>query len=63
MLDAEDVKPSKPKEAVELALRHVGKPRSSALFKSLAESVGLRRCTDAAFLKLRATLSAWFTPH
>jgi hypothetical protein len=53
-------KPDRPKEAMEAALRHARKPRSSALFRQLAERVSLERCQDQAFEKLRARLRAWF---
>ncbi len=53
-------KPLRPKEAMEAALRHVRKPRSSALFEALAQRVGLERCRDPAFGKLRACLQRWF---
>lgn len=53
-------KPSRPKEAVELALRLVRKPRSSAIYREIAESVSLRRCRDPAFAKLRLILQDWF---
>jgi hypothetical protein len=53
-------KPERPKEAVEAALRVVRKPRSSAIYQELAGSVSLRRCSDAAFAKLRLTLQEWF---
>jgi hypothetical protein len=53
-------KPLRPKEALEAALRHVHMPRSSALYKSLAEKVSLVRCIDRAFLKLKTTLQSWF---
>jgi hypothetical protein len=53
-------KPSRPKEAVERVLRHVRKPRSSALYRRLASCVGLQRCDDPAFLRLKRILSAWF---
>jgi len=54
------IKPPRPKEAVEEALRHVRKQRSSALYKQLAESVGLSRCVDPAFKKFRNKLVEWF---
>ncbi len=57
--DAE-AKPPRPKEALEAALRQVRKPRSSAIYQSLAEKVSLSRCTDRAFLKFRAVLQTWF---
>ncbi len=55
------VKPARPKEALEAALREVGKSRSSALFGALAEKVSLRRCEDRAFVKLRRVLGDWFS--
>lgn len=53
-------KPGRPKEAVEHALRTVRKPRSSALYRELAECVSLKLCSDSAFVKLKDTLSRWF---
>jgi len=53
-------KPSRPKEAMEAALRHVRMPRSSSIYGQLAERVGLTRCTDRAFIKLINTLQPWF---
>jgi len=60
-LEAGQVKPARPKEALEAALREVGKSRSSALFGALAERVSLRKCEDRAFLKLRRILGDWFS--
>ncbi|MCP3976147.1 MAG: hypothetical protein GY720_16825 [bacterium] len=54
------VKPARPKEAVEKALRIVRKPRSSALYRQLAEKISFKRCTDPAFLKLLQVLRDWF---
>lgn len=54
------VKPSRPKEALEAALRHVRMPRSSSIYGQLAERVGLGRCTDRAFLNLKQRLQSWF---
>lgn len=56
----EQLKPQDPKRAMEAVLRRVGQPRSSALYLRLARSVGLTRCTDPAFTKLRAVLREWF---
>jgi len=53
-------KPHKPKEAFERALRVAHRPKSSSLYRQLAERVGLERCVDPAFLKLKATLRKWF---
>jgi len=57
---ASDPKPSDPKSAVESALYEVRKPRSSAIYRTLAKRVSLERCQDAAFLHLRKTLQEWF---
>lgn len=54
-------KPSRPKEAMEQALRMVRKSRSSALFLQLAQKVSLDRCVDPAFLKLKEKLRLWFS--
>jgi hypothetical protein len=59
-LEPQQVKPARPKEALEAALRKMRKPRSAALFRTLADKVSLSRCTDRAFLKLKATLQTWF---
>src|SRR4029077_8753446 len=60
--NAEAIKPARPKEAVELALRIAYKPRSSSIYFELAQSVSTDRCTDPAFLKLRRCLREWFPP-
>jgi hypothetical protein len=54
-------KPRRPKEALEAALHEVRKPRSSAIYQSLAEKVSLVRCEDRAFRRFRDILSKWFT--
>lgn len=53
-------KPDRPKEAMEQALRLVGKPRSSAYYGLLAKSVSVERCADRAFLKTRDCIKRWF---
>jgi hypothetical protein len=60
LLAERSFKPERPKEALEAALREVRKPRSSALYRALAEKVGLSKCTDPAFTKLKAVLHGWF---
>jgi hypothetical protein len=62
LLEAGAAKPARPKEAVELALWTVRKPRSSAIYLELARSVSTDRCTDPAFLKLKRCLREWFPP-
>lgn len=54
-------KPSRPKEALEEALREVRKPRTSAIYQSLAERVSLKRCNDRAFVRLVTILQSWFS--
>lgn len=53
-------KPSRPKEALRAALRHLGKPPSSSLFERLGRVAPLAPCEDQAFAKLLAVLRAWF---
>jgi hypothetical protein len=59
-LAAREAKPSRPKEAMEQALRLAGKPRSSAIYRQLAESVSTDRCSDAAFQRLKNLIRIWF---
>ena len=63
LLQQSEAKPGRPKEAMEAALRLVRRPRSSAIYRELAERVSLRRCTDSAFRKLITTLQTWFPRH
>jgi hypothetical protein len=53
-------KPTRPKEAVQAALRHVRRPRSSSIYGQLAASVSVDRCADPSFGKLKAVLTRWF---
>ena len=53
-------KPLNPKDAVEQALRWKKIPRSSTVYRQIAEHVSFERCTDAAFLKLCTVLRGWF---
>jgi hypothetical protein len=59
-LEQNQVKPDRPKEAMEAVLRFVRKPRSSAIYQYLAVKLSLRRCTDPAFEKFTTTLQQWF---
>jgi hypothetical protein len=54
------IKPGRPKEAMEQALRTVRKPRSSSIYQQLARKVSLERCTDSSFVKLKTILQGWF---
>lgn len=60
LLPADEVKPARPKEALEAALREVRIPRSSAIYRRIAETVGLRRCQDPSFRRFRQILADWF---
>lgn len=53
-------KPPDPRAAVDLALREVRRPRSSSIYRRLAERVSVERCTDRSFSRLRSVLSRWF---
>lgn len=53
-------KPKWPKECLEAALREVRMRRSSAIYRELAENVGLTRCQDQGFRAFRETIRAWF---
>lgn len=54
------LKPERPKEALEVVLRSLRKPRSSALYEELAKKVSLQRCNDGSFMKFKNTLHNWF---
>jgi len=56
----QDWKPEHPKEALEAALKHVRKVRSSAVLRQLAQQISWRGCTNRAFLRLQSTLQTWF---
>jgi len=53
-------KPVRPKESLEAALRELGTPRSSVLYKAIATKISLKQCEDAAFIRLRNQLTTWF---
>ncbi len=57
---AEAAKPDRPKELLEAVLRQGRRHRSTALFAKLARKVGLRKCTDPAFVRFRKVLAEWF---
>jgi hypothetical protein len=54
------VKPTRPKEAMEAALRHVRRPRSSSIYAQLAERVRFSHCSDNAFQKFKKIIQSWF---
>lgn len=53
-------KPVRPKEALQAVQRHIGTPRSSALYEQIAGKISLKRCSDLAFHRLKTQLAAWF---
>lgn len=55
-------KPPDPKAALDAALHHVRKPRSSSLYRELASRVTLEGHSEPAFVRLVATLRRWFPP-
>lgn len=55
-------KPSDPKAALEAALRRKRIPRSSSIYRQLAEKVSTRSCTDRSFVRLKNLLKDWFPP-
>ena len=55
-----DVKPNKPKEAMEQALRTAQIPRTSDIYFQLASKVTLTQCIDPSFNKLKSILTKWF---
>ncbi len=53
-------KPSRPKEAFEMALRRAKVRRSAAIYRQLAKSVSLEGCRDPAFLRFKKLMRTWF---
>lgn len=52
-------KPTRPKEAMEYALKLARKPRSASIYLDLASKVSLK-ASEAAFDRFRTTLQTWF---
>ncbi len=53
------LKPVRPKESLETALRKARIRRSSAIYGELARRVSLRRCNDTSFCRLKNLLISW----
>jgi hypothetical protein len=53
-------KPVRPKEAVEISLRQKGIPRSSSIYKEIAQKVSFTECRDRAFIQFKAVVQKWF---
>ena len=60
-LGRDEIKPARPKEAFQAALRHARQPRSASLYRKLAERVSLQDCEDVAFREFRDLLRSWFS--
>lgn len=58
--DSEQIKPNRPKEALEAAMKVSKKRRSSAIYEDLAERVSFRYCVDQSFIEFKQTLHRWF---
>ena len=55
-------KPLRPKECMLDAMAEARITRSAAVFRQIATKVGLERCQDAGFARLKQILRAWFPP-
>ncbi len=55
-----EIKPERPKEALEKVLRKTRLPRSSSIYRDLASKVGLKRCEDPAFGRFLSLVRTWF---
>ncbi|XXT21725.1 hypothetical protein WME94_09210 [Sorangium sp. So ce429] len=62
LLVAGRMKPERPKEAAEWALRNCGHkaPRSAALYRRVSSQVSIHRCEDDALARLLNALRSWF---
>ncbi len=61
LLAPDAFKPADPKKALEAALREVKTPRSSAIYRQLAEQVSFRGCVDPCFNRFHTILTEWFS--
>jgi hypothetical protein len=58
--DLNSQKPTRPKEALQLALKSHGIPRSSSIYKEIAENIEFTGCQDKSFGKFISILQRWF---
>lgn len=56
-----NVKPKRPKEAVEASLRNKGIPRSSSIYYEIGHKVSFKKCQDQSFKRLLTILQKWFS--
>jgi len=57
-----EIKPRRPKEAMEAALQQARLPRSTAIYSKIASKIEFENCVDNTFLEFVATLRSWFPP-
>jgi len=55
-----NLKPTRPKEALDAILLKVNSPRSSSKYQDLASRASFRLCSDPAFIRLKNCLINWF---
>ena len=60
LIENDNQKPGRPKEAMEIVLRTTKKPRSSAIYYQIAQNVSLEGHKDLAFVKFKNLLNTWF---
>ena len=60
MIEPARLKPQRPKESLDRALRQTNKARSSSLFVAIGHVAETDHCTDPAFHKLISKLQQWF---
>jgi hypothetical protein len=58
--NSDDPKPHRPKEAMQIALRHSQIPWSASIFGKIASRIGLMACQDESFNQLKAFLQSNF---
>lgn len=61
-LEPGQVKPAKPKEAAEFALRLKKGTRTSEIYREVSSKVSLAKCQETSVLTLIQTLQRWFPP-
>jgi hypothetical protein len=60
LINEGEVKPGRPKEAMELVLRKTKKPRSASIYAQIAANVSFRGCTAPSFLHMVEAMKGWF---
>lgn len=56
-----ELKPHRPKESVEAALREKGIQKSSAIYEKVAVNASFSNCEEPSFLQFKSDLVQWFT--